>query len=324
MKGRAKMELCTFHIDLMGEKIRFEFSDSDIKRPQKETLTVSFSTVSAALLNFDDASFEKLKMITDKLEKEIANGREINNTISAELYKIMFSSENIIERIAASMIEYHHLEIKRQMKTSIKIKQWEKALKEFHANLFNEIKELKSVIENDFQFKNDSDFNMSITLGKNRSSTIALSDSFGQFVKIFTYAVYLKDLHIFTCRHCGEKYLAVTDMRYCKEKECQQEKEKEQRRTKRQNRKYDIYVQPLDNFNDYARGRLREMRLAGATQKEVAAYEKLKLRHRDDLRNRLDAFKNQGKTPDEEFYQICDGYKKELKVRADVVIKRKI
>ena len=168
----------------------------------------------------------------------------------------------------------------------------------------------------------DSDFNMSITLGENRSSTIAILDSFGQFVKIFTYAIYLKDLHIFTCHHCGEKYLAVTDMRYCKGKECQQEKEKEQRRTKRQNRKYDPYVQPLDNFNDYARGRLREMRLAGATQKEVAAYEELKLRHRDDLRIRLDAFKNQGETPDEEFYQICDGYKKELKTRSDVVINR--
>lgn len=220
------------------------------------------------------------------------------------------------------MIEYHHLEIKRQMKTSIKIKQWEKAIREFHANLFNEIKELKPVIENDFRFKKDSDFNMSITLGENRSSTIAILDSFGQFVKIFTYAIYLKDLHIFTCHHCGEKYLAVTDMRYCKGKECQQEKEKEQRRTKRQNRKYDPYVQPLDNFNDYARGRLREMRLAGATQKEVAAYEELKLRHRDDLRIRLDAFKNQGETPDEEFYQICDGYKKELKTRSDVVINR--
>ena len=65
------------------------------------------------------------------------------------------------------------------------------------------------------------------------------------------------------------------------------------------------------------------MRLAGATEEEVAAYEELKLRRRDDPRNRLDAFKNQSKTPDEEFYQICDGYKKELKVRADVVIKRK-
>lgn len=234
----------------------------------------------------------------------------------------MFASGNVIERIAASVIEYHHLEIKRQMKTSIKIKQWEKAIREFHANLFNEIKELKPVIENDFRFKKDSDFNMSITLGENRSSTIAILDSFGQFVKIFTYAIYLKDLHIFTCHHCGEKYLAVTDMRYCKGKECQQEKEKEQRRTKRQNRKYDPYVQPLDNFNDYARGRLREMRLAGATQKEVAAYEELKLRHRDDLRIRLDAFKNQGETPDEEFYQICDGYKKELKTRSDVVINR--
>ncbi|MEE0874114.1 MAG: hypothetical protein UIH27_11725 [Ruminococcus sp.] len=316
------MELCTFYIDLMGEKIRFVFSDSDIKRPHKETLTVSFSTVSADLLNFDDASFEKLKTITDKLEKEIANGREINDSISAELYKIMFSSENVIERIAASVIEYHHLETKRQMKTSIKIKQWEKAIREFHANLYNEIIELKPVVENDFQFKKDSDFTISVTLGENRSSTIALSDSFAQFVKIFTYAVYQKDLHIFTCRHCGNKYLAVTDMRYCKEKECQQEKEKEQRRTKRQNRKYDIYVQPLDNFNDYTRGRLREMRLAGATEEEVSAFEELKLRHRDDLRNRLDSFKNQSKAPDKEFYQICDGYKKELKVRTDVVIKR--
>ena len=198
------MELCAFHIDLMGEKIRFVFSDSDIKRPHKETLTVSFSTVSADLLNFDDASFEKLTKITDRLEKEIANGREINDSISADLFTVMFTSENIIERIAVSVIEYHHLEIKRQMKTSIKIKQWEKAIREFHANLFNEIKELKPVIENDFQFKKDSDFNMSITLGENRSSTIALSDSFGQFVKIFTYAVYLKDLHIFTCRHCGK------------------------------------------------------------------------------------------------------------------------
>lgn len=57
-------------------------------------------------------------------------------------------------------------------------------------------------------------------------------------------------------------------------------------------------------------------------REEVAAYENLKLHHRDSFSNRLDFFKNQGKTPDEEFYQICDGYKKELKARSDVVIKR--
>ena len=89
---------------------------------------------------------------------------------------------------------------------------------------------------------------------------------------IFTYMVYLKDLHIFTCKNCGEKYLAVADMDYCTAPECLDEREKAKRRTKRQNRKYNPFVRPLDNFHEYARGRKREMTLAGATEGDHPKY----------------------------------------------------
>ena len=314
------MELCTFEINLMNEEITFTFSDSDLKRPHKKATTVSFNTVVADIIN---VNYNSIKEITDKLEVEIANGKEVNDPISAELYSIMFSSENVIERIIASVVEYSHLETKKQMNKSLKIKSWEKALKAYHQNLYEDIDKSKAFVANGFQFDKNHAFDMTVSFDNNRSARVILKDSFRQFIDIFTYMVYLKDLHIFTCKNCGEKYLAVADMDYCTAPECLEEREKAKRRTKRQSRKYDPFVRPLDNFHEYARGRKREMTLAGATEEELAAFEELHKKHADYIRGSLDAFKNKGELPDDEFEQICISFKKELKARADYVIKQK-
>ena len=157
---------------------------------------------------------------------------------------------------------------------------------------------------------------------QNRSARVILKDSYRQFIDVFSYVVYLKDLHIFTCKHCGAKYLAVADIDFCKAPECLEEREKAKRRTKRQNRKYNPFVRPLDNFHEYARGRKREMTLAGATEEELAAFEELHKKHADYIRGSLDVFKNKGELPDDEFEQICRSYKKELKARTDYVIEQ--
>ena len=314
------MELCTFDINLINEEITFTFSDSDLKRPHKKATTVSFDKVVADILNID---YNSIKEITDKLEVEIANGKEVNDPISADLYSIMFSSENVIERIIASVVEYSHLETKKQMNKSLKIKSWEKAIKAYHKNLYEDIDKSKAFVVNGFEFDKNHAFDMTVSFGKNRSARVIMKDSFRQFIDIFTYMVYLKDLHIFTCKNCGTKYLAVADMDYCTAPECLEEREKAKRRTKRQSRKYDPFVRPLDNFHEYARGRKREMTLAGATEEELAAFEELHKKHADYIRGSLDAFKNKGELPDDEFEQICISFKKELKARADYVIKQK-
>ena len=314
------MELCTFEINLVNEEITFTFSDSDLKRPHKKTKTVSFDKVVADILNIN---YNSIREITDKLEVEIANGKEVNDPISADLYNIMFSSENVIERIIASVVEYSHLETKKQMNKSLKIKSWEKAIKAYHKNLYEEIDNSKAIVANGFEYDKNHAFDMTVSLGKNRSARVILKGSYRQFIDVFTYVVYLKDLHIFTCKHCGAKYLAVADMDICKAPECLEEREKTKRRTKRQNRKYNPFVRPLDNFHEYARGRKREMTLAGATTEELAAFEELHKKHADYIRGSLDAFKNKGELPDDEFEQICKSFKKELKARVDYVIEQK-
>ena len=314
------MELCTFDINLINEEITFTFSDSDLKRPHKKATTVSFDKVVADILSID---YNSIKEITDKLELEIANGKEVNDPISADLYNIMYFSENVIERIIASVVEYSHLETKKQMNKSLKIKSWEKAIKVYHKNLYEEIDKSKAFVANGFEYDKSHDFDMTVSFGKNRSARVILKDCFRRFIDVFTFAVYLKDLHIFTCKHCGAKYLAVADIDYCKAPECLEEREKAKRRTKRQNRKYNPFVRPLDNFHEYARGRKREMMLAGATEEELSAFEELHKKHADYIRGSLDAFKNKGELPDDEFEQICISFKKELKARVDYVIEQK-
>ena len=313
------MELCTFEINLTNKEIAFVFSDSDLKRPHKKATTVSFDKVVADMIN---VNYNSIREITDKLEVKIADGKEVNDPISADLNSIMFSSENVIERIIASVVEYSHLETKKQMNKSLKIKSWEKALKAYHQNLYEDIDKSKAFVANGFQFDKNQTFDMTVSFGKNRSARVILKDSFRQFIDIFTYMVYLKDLHIFTCKNCGEKYLAVADMDYCTAPECLEEREKAKRRTKRQSRKYNPFVRPLDNFHEYARGRKREMTLAGATREELAAFEELHKKHADYIRGSLDTFKNKGELPDDEFEQICSSFKKELKARADYVIEQ--
>ena len=314
------MELCTFEINLTNKEITFVFSDSDLKRPHKKTTTVSFDKVVADMINMN---YNSIREITDKLEVKIADGKEVNNPISADLYSIMFSSENVIERIIASVVEYSHLETKKQMNKSLKIKSWEKAIKAYHKNLYEDIDKSKAFVANGFEYDKNHAFDMTVSIGKNRSAKVILKDSFRQFIDVFTFSVYLKDLHVFTCKHCGAKYLAVADMDYCNAPECLEERKKARRRTKRQNRKYDPFVHPLDNFHDYARGRRRDMTLAGATKEELAAFKELHKKQADYIRESLDSFKNKGILPDDEFFQICSSYKKELKARADYVIKQK-
>lgn len=314
------MELGTFEIDLINERIQFYFSNSEIKNPHIETVTVSFDKVVSDLAGYSEDYLSELKEITDKLDVEIANGNHVNDPLSAKLYQIMFTSDNIIACVLASVVEYFHLDIKKRMKNSIIIKMWEREIQSFHSHLFNDIKEFKTLVDTDFGRKKESAFNLSVRLEKNRTSKVLLTDSFRDFVGIFSYVLYLKDLHVFTCKHCGSKYLAVADLLYCKQPACQKELEKEKRRTKRQTRKYDPFVRPLDNFHEYARGRKREMTLAGATEEELAAFEELHKKHADYIRGSLDAFKNKGELPDDEFYQICKSFKKELKARMDYVI----
>ena len=314
------MELCTFEINLTNKEITFVFSDSDLKRPHKKATTVSFDKVVADMIK---VNYNSIKEITDKLEVKIADGKEVNDPISADLYSIMFSSENVIERIIASVVEYSHLETKKQMNKSLKIKSWEKALKAYHKNLYEDIDKSKAFVANGFQFDKNHAFDMTVSFGKNRSARVIMKDSFRQFIDIFTYMVYLKDLHIFTCKNCGTKYLAVADMDYCTAPECLEEREKAKRRTKRQSRKYDPFVRPLDNFHEYARGRKREMTLAGSTEEELAAFEERHKKHADYIRGSLDVFKNKGEMPDDEFEQICISFKKELKARANYIIKQK-
>ena len=313
------MELCTFEINLTNKEITFVFSDSDLKRPHKKATTVSFDKVVADMIN---VNYNSVREITNKLEVKIADGKEVNDPISADLYSIMFSSENVIEQVIASVVEYSHLETKKQMNKSLKIRSWEKAIKAYHKNLYEEIDKSKAFVANGFQFYKNHAFNMTVSFDKNRAARVILKDSFRQFIDIFTYMVYLKDLHIFTCKNCGAKYLAVADMDFCKAPECLEEREKAKRRTKRQNRKYNPFVRPLDNFHEYARGRKREMTLAGATEEELAAFEELHKKHADYIRGSLDAFKNKGELPDDEFEQICISFKKELKARADYVIEQ--
>ena len=308
------MELCTFEINLTNKEITFIFSDSDLKRPHKKATTVSFDRVVADMIN---VNYNSIREITDKLEVKIADGKEVNDPISADLNSIMFSSENVIERIIASVVEYSHLETKKQMNKSLKIKSWEKAIKAYHKNLYEDIDKSKAFVANGFQFDKNHAFNMTVSFDKNRAARVILKDSFRQFIDIFTYMVYLKDLHIFTCKNCGTKYLAVADMDYCTAPECLEEREKAKRRTKRQSRKYDPFVRLLDNFHEYARGRKREMTLAGATEEELAAFEELHKKHADYISGSLDAFKNKGEMPDDEFEQICKSFKKELKARVD-------
>nr|WP_316612762.1 hypothetical protein [uncultured Ruminococcus sp.] len=314
------MELCTFEINLTNKEITFIFSDSDLKRPHKKATTVSFDRVVADMIN---VNYNSIREITDKLEVKIADGKEVNDPISADLNSIMFSSENVIERIIASVVEYSHLETKKQMNKSLKIKSWEKAIKAYHKNLYEDIDKSKAFVANGFQFDKNHAFNMTVSFDKNRAARVILKDSFRQFIDIFTYMVYLKDLHIFTCKNCGTKYLAVADMDYCTAPECLEEREKAKRRTKRQSRKYDPFVRLLDNFHEYARGRKREMTLAGATEEELAAFEELHKKHADYISGSLDAFKNKGEMPDDEFEQICKSFKKELKARVDYVIEQK-
>ena len=65
------------------------------------------------------------------------------------------------------------------------------------------------------------------------------------------------------------------------------------------------------------------MTIAGATEEELSAFEELHKKHADYIRGSLDAFKNKGELPDDEFFQICSSYKKKLKARADYVIRQK-
>lgn len=319
------MELCTFEIDLINERIQFYFSNSEIKNHHTETITVSFDKVVTDLAGYSEDYLSELKEITDELDVEIANGNHVNDPLSAKLYQIMFTSDNIIARVLASIVEYFHVNTRKQMwnKNIVRVKAREREIQLFHRLLFNDIEELKAHLDTDFVRKKESEFNLSVRLEKNRTFKVLLTDSFWDFVGIFSYVLYLKDLHVFTCKHCGSKYLAVADMVYCKQPACQKEHEKEKRRTKRQTRKYDPYVYPLDNFHEYARGRKYEMTLAGATEEELAAFDELHEKHAKDIRNRLDSFKNQGKLPDDEFEQICASYKKELKNRVKYIIQQK-
>ena len=85
--------------------------------------------------------------------------------------------------------------------------------------------------------------------------------------------LFIGNLKVFTCKNCRKRYFSNTDVGYCPDIKCQEEKDKELRKKNRMNRKKNEYTNLSDTFSNYTRQLKHKLTLIGVPEDVIAVYD---------------------------------------------------
>ena len=253
---------------------------------------------------------EQVQALTKQLEKEFKKNIFASVCLSI-LYGTYQKQEDILNRlgIIGSFIDGISQKITLHLKDNIESKCRE------ITNLMNNFIDCAN---NDFQhtperiFKSDGKYILEWNK-RDENMLYSVSEFIEPLIYIFLAYLYIGNLKVFTCKHCGKKYFDNTDKGYCPKEICQQAEEREINKMVRAKRKADPYKSLLDNFGLYIRQQKHKLTQKNLSADVIAQFDDERNSCYNKVKMEISIYQNSGKPIDDELESYIDEQKNYMK-----------
>ena len=260
---------------------------------------------------------EQVQALTKQLEKEFKKNIFASVCLSI-LYGTYQKQEDILNRlgIIGSFIDGISQKITLHIKDNIESK---------FSEITNLMNNFIDCANNDFQhtperiFKSDGKYILEWNK-RDENMLYSVSEFIEPLIYIFLAYLYIGNLKVFTCKHCGKKYFDNFDKGYCQKKMCQRAEEKENNKIIRQKRKADPYKSLLDNFGLYIRQQKHKLTQKNLSADVIAQFDDEKNSCYNKVKMEISIYQNSGKPIDDELESYIDEQKNYMKNLYDTLL----
>ena len=275
------------------------------------------------MLKYVDIEKSKNEKITDlKVQLETEFGK---NILAITCLSILFRTYQ------AQRDHLVHLGIFKAFKDGIT----KKITLEAKSIIENKFKELTDAIdmlikcsENNFQQIPESTFMSDngyiFECNKRQISMLySLNESIDPLIHIFLTNLFIGNLKVFTCKNCRKRYFSNTDVGYCPDIKCQEEKDKELRKKNRMNRKKNEYTNLSDTFSNYTRQLKYKLTLIGVPEDVIAVYDAEKSSCLYNVKMQISTYQDCERPIDDDLISYIEEQKGHIKALYDSLSKQK-
>ena len=317
-----------FNIDVFKREVYFFSVSSPTKRELIHTYT--FDDMMYMAEDYATGGYQKkLQGLYDLMMEQIdSEGDEQVQALTRQLDNEF--KENIFASVCLSILygtyqnqkdTLNHLGIIGSLMDSVSQKftlQVKGNIESKFSEITNSMNNFIDCVNNDFRhtpettFKSDGKYILEFNK-RDGNMLYSVNEFIEPLTHIFLTNLYIGNLKVFTCKHCGKKYFDNTDKGYCPKEICQQAEEREINKMVRAKRKADPYKSLLDNFGLYIRQQKHKLTQKNLSSDVIAQFDDEKNSCYNKVKMEISIYQNSGKLIDDELESYIDEQKNYMK-----------
>ena len=257
----------------------------------------------------DSEEDEQVQALSRQLEKEFKENIFASVCLSILYGLYQNQRDTLYLRIIKLPINSISQKITSQVKSTIESK---------FSEVINSMNNFIDCVNNDFQhtpkkiFHSDGKYILEFNK-RDGNMLYSVNEFIEPLIHIFLTNLYIGNLKVFTCKHCGKKYFDNTDKGYCPKEICQQAEEREINKMVRAKRKADPYKSLLDNFGLYIRQQKHKLTQKNLSADVIAQFDDEKNFCYNKIKIEISIYQNSGKLIDDELESYIDEQKNYMK-----------
>ena len=317
-----------FNIDVFKREVYFFSVSSPTKRELIHTYT--FDDMMYMAEDYATGGYQKkLQGLYDLMMEQIENKEDEQVQALTRQLDNEFK-ENIFASVCLSILygtyqnqkdTLNHLGIIGSLMDSVSQKftlQVKGNIESKFSEITNSMNNFIDCVNNDFRhtpettFKSDGKYILEFNK-RDGNMLYSVNEFIEPLIHIFLTNLYIGNLKVFTCKHCGKKYFDNFDKGYCQKKMCQRAEEKENNKIIRQKRKADPYKNLLDNFGLYIRQQKHKLTQKNLSADVIAQFDDERNSCYNKVKMEISIYQNSGKLIDDELESYIDEQKNYMK-----------
>ena len=317
-----------FNIDVFKREVYFFSVSSPTKRELIHTYT--FDDMMYMAEDYATGGYQKkLQGLYDLMMEQIENKEDEQVQALTRQLDNEFK-ENIFASVCLSILygtyqnqkdTLNHLGIIGSLMDSVSQKftlQVKGNIESKFSEITNSMNNFIDCVNNDFRhtpettFKSDGKYILEFNK-RDGNMLYSVNEFIEPLTHIFLTNLYIGNLKVFTCKHCGKKYFDNTDKGYCPKEICQQAEEREINKMVRAKRKADPYKNLLDNFGLYIRQQKHKLTQRNLSADVIAQFDDERNSCYNKVKMEISIYQNSGKLIDDELESYIDEQKNYMK-----------
>ena len=317
-----------FNIDVFKREVYFFSVSSPTKRELIHTYT--FDDMMYMAEDYATGGYQKkLQGLYDLMMEQIENKEDEQVQALTRQLDNEFK-ENIFASVCLSILygtyqnqkdTLNHLGIIGSLMDSVSQKftlQVKGNIESKFSEITNSMNNFIDCVNNDFRhtpettFKSDGKYILEFNK-RDGNMLYSVNEFIEPLIHIFLTNLYIGNLKVFTCKHCGKKYFDNTDKGYCPKEICQQAEEREINKMVRAKRKADPYKSLLDNFGLYIRQQKHKLTQRNLSEDVIAQFDDERNSCYNKVKMEISIYQNSGKLIDDELESYIDEQKNYMK-----------